>query len=64
VNVDINDCSMIYDKIINKVKIITSEGNYKSILSHESFKNIILGLSNKEIVSLIKFLKIYRKYRK
>ena len=55
---------MIYDKIINKVKIITSEGNYKSILSHESFKNIILGLSNKEIVSLIKFLKIYRKYRK
>lgn len=59
------DYNNIYNDIISKLTIRGDNGeNYLSLLAHDDLKKIIMGLTNKEISALIKFLKIYRGHAK
>jgi hypothetical protein len=56
------DYDLIYNEIIDKLTIRGDDGKkYKSLLAHKDLKHIVMGLTNKEITALIKFLKIYRR---
>jgi hypothetical protein len=55
------DYDALYNSHMSKLTIVGDDGKpYKSLLAHNDLKKIILGLSNKELTALIRFLKAYR----
>jgi hypothetical protein len=59
------DYNKLYDDITSKLTITGDNGErYLSLLAHNDLKKIILGLTNKEMAALIKFLKMYRGHAK